>query len=61
MSKQLATIERVVDLSFNLKSCLVNSYDKTKVVKIFQKLDFKSLISLLPEDQFEKQIQESLF
>lgn len=61
MSKQLATIERAVNLDFNLESCLVNSYDKTKVVKIFQELDFKSLINLLPEDQFEKQIQESLF
>lgn len=61
MSKQLATIERVVDLDFSLENCRLSTYDKTKVVKLFTQFDFKSLISLLPEDQFEKQIQESLF
>ncbi len=61
MSKQLATIERVIDLDFDLESCRVSSYDKTKAATLFNNLDFKSLINLLPEDQFEKEVQASLF
>ncbi len=61
LSQKLAKIEQQVPLELNLGQCQVNSYDKAKVVELFQALDFKSLIKMLPSDQFEQDIQEALF
>lgn len=61
LSQELATIKRDVDLSLNLNECEVRSYDKEKVVGYFEELGFKSLVRLLPNDQFEDSLQESLF
>ncbi|MGD9129647.1 MAG: 5'-3' exonuclease H3TH domain-containing protein [Candidatus Woesebacteria bacterium] len=61
LSKKLATIDSHVPLKFDLETCRVSSYDKTKAVAIFKKLDFKSLIRLLPDDAFERDLQEALF
>jgi len=60
-SKRLATIITDVTLPFGLEQCLVTGYDKTKVVKLFEELEFKSLMNLLPNDEFEEAIQEALF
>lgn len=61
MSKDLATIECSVPIDFDLENCRVTSYDKNKIIEIFQKLGFKSLISTLPKDDFETSVQEALF
>ncbi len=61
LSKRLATINCDVPLKINLKKCQVESYDKAEAVKLFTKLGFKSLISELPDDQFEAEVQEALF
>lgn len=61
MSQKLATIDRNVPIDFTLEPCSVSSYEKEKVSQLFEKLDFKSLISLLPKDEFELGIQDALF
>ncbi|MBI5151596.1 MAG: hypothetical protein HZA34_03405 [Candidatus Pacebacteria bacterium] len=61
MSRHLATIDRTVPLSFVLDNCAVSGYDKQKTVELLDKLGFKSLVNLLPADEFEKGVQEALF
>lgn len=61
MSKDLATIECAAPIDFDLEKCRVTSYDKNKVVEIFQNLNFKSLLNVLPKDAFEMSVQEALF
>lgn len=61
MSQKLATIDCNVPLDFKLKDCLVSGYSKQKVVELFSKLGFKSLIQALPEDEFEQGVQDALF
>jgi DNA polymerase-1 len=60
-SKMLATIVRDAPVKLNLKDCAIHQYDKAKVLKLFNKLNFKSLISKLPNDEFETDVQEALF
>ena len=50
-SKRLATIRYDVPLKFRLEDCRVGSYSHQEVVKLFQELDFKSLINRLPSRQ----------
>jgi len=50
-SKKLATIRYDVPLKFKLEDCRVESYKHQEVVKLFQELDFKSLINRLPSRQ----------
>lgn len=61
LSQRLATIEQAAPIELDLVSCKVTGYDKAKAVKLFQDLEFRSLINLLPDDDFETSIQESLF
>ncbi len=61
LSQRLARIEQDIDLKIDLPQCRVDSYDKEKVVELFQQLDFKSLIPKLPNDQFEADVQDTLF
>lgn len=61
LSQKLATIEQAAPIDLDLDSCKVTGYDKAKVVKLFQSLEFRSLINLLPSDEFETSIQDSLF
>lgn len=61
LSQRLAKIEQDIDLEIDLPQCRVDSYSKEEVVKLFQQLDFKSLIPKLPNDQFEADVQDSLF
>lgn len=61
LSQKLATIDRGVPLTFSLTDCSVKGYDKGKVVALFQEWDFKSLINLLPADEFESSVQAALF
>jgi len=61
LSRQLATIDRDVPLDFVLPDCLVCGYNKSVTAELFNKLGFKSLMNLLPQDEFEKGVQEALF
>lgn len=61
LSKELATIDRNVPIEFTLEPCKISSYDKEKVSKLFEELEFRSLINLLPKDEFELGIQNALF
>ena len=46
-SKDLATIERGVDVSVQLNDCLLRDFDRNNLVKIFKRFSFKSLIGRL--------------
>src|SRR3989344_4817927 len=45
MSKKLATLDLKAPIKLDLKACVVQDFDKEKVVKLFEELDFKSLIA----------------
>lgn len=55
LSQKLATIVTKVPLKLNLKACLVHDYDHQKAVKLFEELEFKSLINKLPGFKKEKE------
>lgn len=61
LSQKLATIDTNVPLDFKIDDCLVSGYEKKKVVDLFLKLGFKSLVQALPEDEFEQGVQDALF
>lgn len=61
LSQQLATIDRHVKTDFSLEDCRVTAYDKEAAAKLFEKLQFDSLIGMLPKDEFEIGIQNALF
>jgi DNA polymerase-1 len=61
ISQKLATIERNVPLNFDLEACRVCSYDKGKVIELFDQWSFNSLLNLLPADEFESSVQAALF
>jgi DNA polymerase-1 len=61
LSQDLATIKRDIPVSYELESCRVKTYDKQVVVKLFEELNFNSLLKFLPEDEFESSVQDSLF
>lgn len=61
MSRQLATIDRAVPLTLSLDDCVLKDYDKAKIAALFGELDFKSLLKLLPNDNFEESVQQALF
>lgn len=48
MSKQLATIELEAPIQLDLAACRIHDYDHQKAVKLFEELEFKSLIPRLP-------------
>ena len=61
ISKKMATIVVDVPIELDLPKCAVTDYDKEKVVKLFEELEFRSLIKKLPNDSFEQMVQEALF
>ncbi|MEX0895847.1 MAG: 5'-3' exonuclease H3TH domain-containing protein [Patescibacteria group bacterium] len=61
LSQELATIDRQVPIEFTLEPCRVDSYDKEAASKLFESFEFRSLIPLLPKDEFELGIQKALF
>ena len=48
MSKKLATLDCKAPIKLDLKKCVVHDFDKEKVVKLFEELEFKSLIARIP-------------
>lgn len=61
LSQKLATIDINVPLVLDLESCRVTSYDKNKIVDLLLEYDFKSLIDMLPDDEFQLAVQDALF
>lgn len=61
LSQKLARIDRAVPIKLDLEACRVSSYDKQEAQELLAELDFVSLGSLLPADQFELDVQHALF
>ena len=61
LSQQLATIDRNSPVTLDLEACRLSSYKKSDVEELFEKYAFKSLMKLLPADEFEKGVQNALF
>ncbi len=49
LSRELVTIDRHVPIKFDLNAASLVNYDRDKVVKLFAKLQFKSLVNRLPK------------
>ena len=61
LSKQLATIDTNVPIQLDWKQTQIHEYDKSKVMKLFEELEFRSLSKKLPNDKYEQEVQEALF
>lgn len=58
LSKKLGTIVTNVPLEFDLAKCELKDFDRSKMVKLFQELGFKSLLARLPESQPSEQKEQ---
>jgi len=56
LSKELAKIKTNAPVKLSLKACRVHDYDRQKAIKLFEELEFKSLINKLPG--VEKQLNQ---
>ncbi len=54
LSQKLVSIVRNIKFSFKLNDCILGKFDESKLISLFQKLEFKSLLPKIP------QLQESL-
>lgn len=54
-SWHLAEIDRHVPLKMSWEDCLLSDYKKDEVIKLFEELNFKSLIAKLPKDSWERE------
>lgn len=61
LSQKLARIDTQVPLNFELADAKVNEYNKSQAITVFDEMGFRSLKTLLPSDDFEQAVQESLF
>jgi len=52
-SKKLATIDINMPIKFIFADCAWEGYDKQKVFKLFQDLQFKSLLNKLPQNNYD--------
>jgi len=59
MSYDLARIETKVPIKLDLKKCRLSDYDKDKALKLFEELEFKSLIKRLPDDSWSASAKAS--
>jgi len=57
-SKELGTIECKMPIDLEWDRCRLSDYDRDKVEKLFRKLEFKSLLSKLPQDKWETEAEE---
>ncbi len=48
-SRDLATINRDVDIQLNLEDCVLQDFDEDKVISLLTRFEFRSLISKLPK------------
>jgi len=61
MSKELAIIRRDSPIKLNVEKSKISDYDKAKAIRLFEELQFNSLIKKLPNDDFEESVQDALF
>ena len=61
LSKKLATIDTDVPIKLDWEQTSVHEYEKGKVLKLFEELEFRSLSQKLPNDKYEQEVQEALF
>lgn len=61
LSQKLARIDRSHQLEFDLDQCRVTKYNKEEAQRIFLTYGFRSLVPLLPKDDFELGVQAALF
>lgn len=63
LSKKLGTIVTDINTSFNLEDATLKDYDPNKVIDLFQELEFKQLITKIPEARksIKSSTQKSLF
>lgn len=54
LSQKLATIKRDAPIDWHLPDAIAHEYDRATVVKMFQDLNFKSLLTKLPEPPVKK-------
>ena len=54
LSRKLATIVTDLPLDLNLEACRVEDFDRDRVVELFRKLEFRSLINRLPQARYAK-------
>ncbi len=57
LSLDLSTIKRDVEFKFDLKDAALHEYNRKKVFDLFHKLEFKSLLSKLPNQSFTEEQQ----
>lgn len=51
LSRKLSKIDQNVPIDFSLSACRLHDYNKKKVIELFNRLEFKSLISKLPDEK----------
>jgi len=61
LSRKLAQIDRHSPITLDKECCKLSAYHKDDVLKIFEELNFKSLLGLLPADEFELEVEGALF
>jgi DNA polymerase I len=61
LSQRLATIATNAPITLDIDACQVTGYNKEQAVDLFQRYEFRSLVGLLPNDEFESGVQEALF
>ncbi len=49
LGRELATIVRDIDLELDLERCVLGDYDRAKVIDVFRELEFRTLVSRLPD------------
>lgn len=57
-SYHLAEINQDAPLKINWEDCLLTNYNKSRAMSLFDELNFKSLVSRLPKDSWEKETEE---
>jgi len=57
-SRELGTIECGMPIDLEWDRCELVNYDREKVEKLFEKLEFRSLVSKLPKDRWEQEVEE---
>jgi DNA polymerase-1 len=59
LSQKLATIVRNVSIRLNLKKCQVHDYDRQKAMRLFEELEFRSLIKRLPGEKKKEEKEKA--
>ena len=58
-SRKLAKVYLDVPIKFKIEECKVVDYDRNKVIKLFQHLQFRSLLAKLPKQEITEKIGQS--